>query len=345
MSRQMDSNFLIDSSSPRLFQHLLGSIVSYQQLGSRIIKQIKMAHAFRHVEAVRGLSRVLMNLPIREFRLIGQYYLVWCQCREQKLDTNSLDYIIENTHTYKSRALISKAGFEGLQGNIEPMFYFYAEAMKASEDVSDYVETIRCVAALKSQEGFHKSALKDLEGVLPLTRHVDTLIYYDFLNSYAVELGEAGHREEARNVSRVVLASPFAFAYPEWQETAENLRPPDRPYVAINSSRRAPQAAPPDNVLPMPMREPGQRAARQVGTARVLDLQMWKKKMGKGGDGERPNGELKIQEMLMRIMQVYVSNNTTYEQRRKIYEYALKVLSEPSKPDKPDKHDDDKSWA
>ncbi|HVG19248.1 MAG TPA: hypothetical protein VNI02_09350, partial [Blastocatellia bacterium] len=49
-------------------------------------------------------------------------------------------------------------------------------------------------------------------------------------------------------------------------------------------------------------------------------------------NGEKPNEELKAQEMLMRIMQFYISNNTTDEQRRKIYEYALKVLSVPDKP-------------
>lgn len=71
------------------------------------------------------------------------------------------------------------------------------------------------------------------------------------------------------------------------------------------------------------------------------------KKMGEGKkhNGENAPEELTGQEMLMRIMHFYISQHTTDEQRRKIYEYALKVLSAPARPDKPDKPGDDKSSA
>ena len=82
-------------------------------------------------------------------------------------------------------------------------------------------------------EGFRKSALIDLENLVPIIRHVEPRLYYDFLNSYAFELGEDGRKEEARNVSRIVLASPFTFAYPEWQETANELKEPNRSFVAF----------------------------------------------------------------------------------------------------------------
>jgi hypothetical protein len=48
-------------------------------------------------------------------------------------------------------------------------------------------------------------------------------VYYDFLNSYATELAETGQKQEGRNISRIVLASPFAPAYPEWKETGLEL--------------------------------------------------------------------------------------------------------------------------
>ncbi|MFP5265407.1 MAG: hypothetical protein ACLGJB_26270 [Blastocatellia bacterium] len=66
---------------------------------------------------------------------------------------------------------------------------------------------------------------------------------------------------------------------------------------------------------------------------------------GKKHDGEKASEELTGQEMLMRIMHFYISQDTTDEQRRKIYEYALKVLSAPAKPAKPDDPGDDKSMA
>lgn len=40
-------------------------------------------------------------------------------------------------------------------------------------------------------------------------------------------------KEEARNISHVVLASPFAFAYPEWQETANEFKVANRSFVAL----------------------------------------------------------------------------------------------------------------
>lgn len=87
----------------------------------------------------------------------------------------------------------------------------------------------------------------------------------------------------------------------------------------------------------MPVTEPGKGASGADGPARALDLQKWKNKMAKGknGNGEKPGGELKPQEMLMRIMEAYISQDTTDEQRRKIYEYALKILSDPDKADAP----------
>jgi hypothetical protein len=60
-------------------------------------------------------------------------------------------------------------------------------------------------------------------------------MYYDCLNSYAVELGEAGRLYEARNVCDLVLASPFAFAYSEWQQTAEDLRGASRSRIGVQS--------------------------------------------------------------------------------------------------------------
>jgi hypothetical protein len=246
MTKPIESNRLI-LSIPRFYQQLLKGLDSYEKLGSRILKEIKTAHAFRQSERVRELSKVLINFPIKEYRLIGQYYQVWCNCRKLNLQTEALEHVIEHTQTHKTIALITRAGFEGLKGNIDPMFYFYNEALKASKSASDYVETIRCIAALKSQEGFHNSALKDLDSTIPLIRYAEPRIYYDLLNSYAVELGEAGRKDEARNISRLVLASPFAFAYPEWRETAEDLKPANRSFAVINPTRHRRA-----KILPMP---------------------------------------------------------------------------------------------
>jgi hypothetical protein len=239
MSKDTDKSFFISSPLANkyagLYQQLLSGIVSYKELGNRIIKRIKAAHTFRQVEHVRELSRVLINIPIKEYQLIAQYYLVWCQCRESQLHPDILQNIITDSNTYKTKALLSLAGFEGLKGNLDSEFYLYTEALKSSSSISDYAQASMGIAVVKAKEGFHDSALKDLEIIILSIKHAEPIIYFDVLNSYAVELGEAGRKDEARNIIKHVVASPFAFAYPEWQETAIDLKEPNRSFISVPS--------------------------------------------------------------------------------------------------------------
>ncbi|HVG18752.1 MAG TPA: hypothetical protein VNI02_06835, partial [Blastocatellia bacterium] len=106
MSKQTDNSLFIIPSRPRFYQQLLSGVGSYQGLGNRIIRQIKAAHAFRQIEQVRELSRLLLNIPIKEYQLIAKYYLVWCKCRELNYHDVILENIVEQSQTYKTQALI-----------------------------------------------------------------------------------------------------------------------------------------------------------------------------------------------------------------------------------------------
>ena len=75
MSKETDKSLFIAPSMPRLYQQLLTGVASYEALGKRIISQIKAAQAFRQTEQVRELARILINIPIKEYQLIAQYYL------------------------------------------------------------------------------------------------------------------------------------------------------------------------------------------------------------------------------------------------------------------------------
>jgi len=317
---------------PEFYQQLLSGIVSYEALGNRIVKQIKAAHAFRQVEQVKELSRVLINIPIREYQLIAQYYLVWCKCRDYEYPAATLETIIEQTKTYKTKALFSRGAVEWYKGENEAAIYFYTEALKTSPTISEYVDLSRTIAVLKATEGFHKLALRDLENLIPLIKHVEPRLYYDFLNSYAVELGEAGRMYEAGNISRIVLASPFAYAYPEWQATANDLRGRSRSFAAINQHSYLPR-----KVLHMPAGRHVSEEIEQGQQARVLSLQAWKKKMAKKKEPP-PKHE---GDMLMRIISVFSSDETNDYERHKMYEAVMKALDEARNP----KPDDDSEGA
>jgi AraC-like DNA-binding protein len=219
MSKQPESSFLIGSSLPALYQQLLTGLASYEELGNRILRRIKAAHAFQQVEQESELARVLINIPIREFQLIGQYYLNWCKCRELEYRSDILERIAEQTKTYKAKALISRAAFDVYQGKIESAFYFYSEALKTHSTASDLIKASTGIAIVKSMEGFNKLALRDLENLLPLLKYAEPLTYFEAINSYAVELLANNRVAEAQEVSAIAAASPFAPFYPQFQET------------------------------------------------------------------------------------------------------------------------------
>jgi hypothetical protein len=223
----------------------------------------------------------------------------------------------------------------GTERKPEQELCFYLESLKTRVNI---ITALRGIAVLKAKEGYHKHALKDLESIYPLARYAPPHIYFDYLNSLAVELGEAGRKYEARNIIKHVLASPYAFAYPEWRETAEDLREANRSFALISLSPPKPR-----NVLSMPTleRDGAEFPAWAGQPASVVSYQEWKQSMGKKkkGNGQQNPEEMDVREMMFRIMEIYSSKSTTDEQRRKIWEAAEKIFAEPDHPDTPDDGD------
>jgi AraC-like DNA-binding protein len=262
MSKHTESSLFIFSSSFRqageFYQHLISGITTYQELAERVVKQIELACAFRQVERVRELARILLNVPIKEYQLTAQYYLVWCQCRELKYHDEVLERIIEQSQTCKTKALFSRGAFEWYKGKSEAALYFYMEALKTSPNISEYVELVRSIAVLKGTEGFHKSAIRDLERVLPIIRHAEPRLYYDFLNSYAVELMENHRLSEAQDTALIAVSSPFGPFYPEWQKTLSDVRSKQkrrstvtisRPQIQVDEQEYQPESDDQENII------------------------------------------------------------------------------------------------
>jgi tetratricopeptide (TPR) repeat protein len=338
MSKQTDKSLFIVSSMSGLYQVLRSGIDTHKELGNRIIREIKAAHAFRQVEKVTELSQILVNSPIKEYQLIGQYYLAWSKYRDNENQPQILERVIEQSRTYKTKALISRAALEVYKGNLNHALHFYMESFKTNPTVSDYIVASRGIATLKSIEGFKESALKDLERLLPLLRHAEPFASADVLNSYAVELGEAGRKDEAHNVIRHVLESPFIIAYPEWRETAEELREANRSFVVINPSPLRPH-----NVLSMPAveRDKIEFPVWAGQPAPVLSYEKWTQRMAKKKkNGKKRSEDMTEADMIMEIINIYASEDTTDAQRRKMYDAMIKAISEPDKPDTPASPDD-----
>jgi len=315
-----------------LYQTLLQGKENYWQLGDRLIRLAEQAHAFRQFDKVKETALILAGIPIVGYQEVGNYFLAVATNRRGKGNRDEARRLFELAvdrapDAYKAKASTSLGALSYHGRDFNAAFYHYQEAIKIGKLSANSLLAIKAISVLKALQGDHAQALKDLENILPVLRYAPAHIHFDILNSYAVELAEVGRKSEARDIARTVLASPFAFAYPEWRETAEELKVTNRSSVAMSL---APSSPP--NVLFMPIVEPDQRPHSAAWVpAQVVDFNKWKAKMRQSETDHRKNSHTVITEkdMLVRLMEIFTNDETTDEQRHKIWEAAEKILTEP----------------
>ncbi|MFP5265657.1 MAG: hypothetical protein ACLGJB_27555 [Blastocatellia bacterium] len=251
------------------YQELLRGIGSHQHLGNRLIQLGEQAHAFRQFDRVKEIGQILFNFPLKQYSSIGVYFLGValnsCGNGNQNEAKKMFELVTDTApDKYKAKAILSLAAVSFNTKAYDAALYFYNETIKATPLSSSSIHAARTIAVLKGMEGRHNAAVKDLENYYPLIKYAAPHVYFDYLNSYAVELGAVGRIDEARNVSRIVLASPFAPAYPEWQDTHAdlNLKQKRRSTVTVTRPRKLPeqqpkpkQSKPKDNVIKFPLAE------------------------------------------------------------------------------------------
>jgi tetratricopeptide (TPR) repeat protein len=233
MSVRTPNNFFIDVSlkfQAEFYQRLFKRVSSFKELGNELIRIAEYQQAFRRYDVVNEVAQILINLPLENYKTIGQYYLGLCEYRTGIDPIDIFEHVAETAPSkYRVLAMHSLAAIGTRKEDHDFQLFWLLESLK----IAPSIQAFRGVAILKAIEGNHRAAIKDFEKYLHLSRYAEPLVYYDFLNSYAVELGEAGRKDEARNIIKHVLASPFASAYPEWQDTARDLREPNRSFVAF----------------------------------------------------------------------------------------------------------------
>ncbi|MGA9768517.1 MAG: hypothetical protein WBV94_05720 [Blastocatellia bacterium] len=253
MKIDAENNFaLLDSSSFRQVAKLKSQSGSYSQVLSEFIKGLKtkqeiielatrlvtlVEHNYLHRRAavVESISQALINLPLpASYRQVGQYHLTMCIKNQGRPDEakKQLEALASDIpHRYKSRAIISLAGMASEKGDFQSGLPLYVEASRVAgtQRFSDPVVKIvaqRMIAVIKSIDGDHKGALADLDRLFPFVRAVsrwEPYLFYEHLNSLAVEFAEAGRLEEAIRASETTIRSPYAHAYPQWRETRDEI--------------------------------------------------------------------------------------------------------------------------
>jgi tetratricopeptide (TPR) repeat protein len=340
MSKQTAHNlFMVSPFEIRhagFYQDLLRGISSYEQLGNRLIQQAEQAHTFRQFDRVKEIGQILFNFPLKQYSSIGTYFigvaLNSCGNGDQDKAKGMFELVVDTApDKYKAKAILSLAAVSFHIQAYDAALRFYNETIKAAPLDSSTIHASRTIAIIKAMEGQHQAAVRDLENLYPLAKYAAPHVYFDYLNSLAVELGEVGRKDEARNIMRVVLASPFASAYPEWRETAEELKPSRRSMVTVGAINY--------NLLAMPQREPSEQPTVQSKPARVLSIAKWKKKTAKKAADrkiEKSLQEMSFKEMGFKLLELITSNRADEDQMRLIVAYVMQVFSAPLKPpDKP----------
>lgn len=211
------------------YQQLLKGTGDYEQLGDRLIQLGEHAHSLRQFDKVKEIGLVLSNVPIKDYQAIGYYFLAVAANSMGNGDQEEARRLFELAvdaapASYKVKSILSLGALALNRKDLDSAFYFYQHTIRTGRLSSVSVEAMRGISLLKSIEGYHKSAIADVERILPLIRFAPPNVYLDCLNSYAVELSEVGRLQEAENVSSLVIASPLTRYYPEWQDTLSEIR-------------------------------------------------------------------------------------------------------------------------
>jgi tetratricopeptide (TPR) repeat protein len=326
-------------------------------LGDKLIALAEQAYAFRRGDRIEELSQALYALPLPgPYKSAAGYFRALGLRRRGELGTATslLERVAsEPSHEYTSRAIQSLGAEYQFRGDFESALKLYDEAgRRAAEKItSDPMAQLlvqRNIAVVKSLRGDHRGALADLQRMSPFARAVGSIqphLYYDYLNSLAVEYGELGRLQEAERASRVALSSPFAGAYPEWLETFDDItskrQRPSHSAVAV----RLPTASDPavdglgeaHNLVRLP---PSERPAISAGgghpqgaQARILNFQQWKTtiKSSSPTKGEAVvTAEQRIRmttgEKLIRLMDLISRDETDDETIDKILEAVEEIV-------------------
>jgi tetratricopeptide (TPR) repeat protein len=275
---------------------------SEDEIACRLISLAENASAFRQYDIVEPVSDVLIEWPSRRYKTAGLYYKQLCVRDvgrgDQDLAESLLELVVElDPSKYRARALSSLAAIRTTRKDYGAALGLYLEASRAAKsdavfDPATVVLASRMVAVCKAMDGSHAAALRDLEGMLPLARMVgrqNPFVYYDYLNSLAVETAKAGRWDEARGAAKLVIASPYLNAYPEWRETYDDIILGTRRRSLVSIVVWPPVSRPrhkQKKVLPMPSPRPQSFEPEIVPTGepgRVIDFPIRDKAQAKKG--------------------------------------------------------------
>jgi len=266
-----------------------------EAIGRQLVDIARQARASRRTDLLEIASQAILSLPLAfDIHAAGLCYAAYCQHRRGEVEESRtvLSRVADSPASgFRERAIFELGSTYFEQGDIAQAIYFYLEAGKAAKQTDPiiYVHSLWTLAACRGVIGDHRRASSELEQLFPLVRSLSGIypsLYFNYLNSLAVEFCEVGRIAEANNAIGVALASPFADRYPEWTETKREVAQKAKegrksPALIIAVPSALPEAAPDATAQPsrnatsVSMVELGLRFCSEVpASASILESQL-----------------------------------------------------------------------
>ncbi|HKQ06814.1 MAG TPA: hypothetical protein VJ464_16890 [Blastocatellia bacterium] len=218
---------------------------SFEQDTARLLRLAELAYGRRDDTALEAITGALESIPFQPAQRAAAYYRAVLHTRAGQLDA-AASLLAPLT---APRALLTLGTVEEYRGNFAEAARLHVEAIKAGQSVDPFAVAGASMqlAVIKGIEGDSQSAVNELRAMFPLVRQAARLhphLWFQYHNEIAVELAAVGEADAARRAIAVALASPIAQAYPEWSETADELRERDAAAVIARNSGVVEAAAP-----------------------------------------------------------------------------------------------------
>ena len=237
-----------------LYQRLVFDLVKGKQSeqllstgGKALVEAAEYGYGRRWMSEVEQVSQLLLTMP-DPYHSIGTYYHALYIKRSGNFEEARLLFesvAAAGPAQCRARAMSAAAAVAFDSGDFQGSLSMFLDASRAATsralwDPQIAVPALRMVGVVNSTDGNHRAALAHLNRMFPLVRSIASgrpYLLYHHLNSLAVELMAVGRLEEAANSIRMVLASPYAAGYHEWQETGRDIalktRRPSRSVIAV----------------------------------------------------------------------------------------------------------------
>ena len=199
-------------------------------LARRMVAMAEVAYSQRRDEELQVLGQILELT--KRYKFIGAYYRGLAALKSGSGDFSHAQLLLEQAAEYaparyRARAILSLGAVEGYRRNISARLQYLVHALSIEQaDHYTRIEASRSVALIHSLEGDHHRAVEQLEALYPIARHfarVSPRLYFDLLNSLAVEYAQCGRIQEAEAAIRPALVSPLARSIKEYKETAAEI--------------------------------------------------------------------------------------------------------------------------